>query len=91
MIRKHRIAGSRVRKRSINMGGRMTSVTLEEEFWQALKGIAFVRQLPINLLVADIDEHRRYANLSSAIRLFVLDFFQNETDELATWRKARTR
>ena len=87
MKRNRRLEGPRVRKRSISIGGHKTSISLENEFWQALGEIALVRDLSISKLVATIDEQRQYDNLCSAIRLFVLDFFQNATDELATWRK----
>ena len=87
MKRNRRLEGPRVRKRSISIGGHKTSISLEDEFWQALGEIALVRDLSISKLVATIDEQRQYDNLCSAIWLFVLDFFQNATDELATWRK----
>jgi predicted DNA-binding ribbon-helix-helix protein/DNA-binding XRE family transcriptional regulator len=67
--------------------GRSTSICLEDEFWQALKEIALVRELPLRQLVAVIDGQREHFNLSSSLRLFVLKFFQDETEELATWRK----
>jgi predicted DNA-binding ribbon-helix-helix protein len=87
MIRKRRFAESLVRKRSIKINGRSTSICLEDEYWQALKEIALVRELPVRQLVADIDDQREHFNLSSSLRLFVLKFFQDETEELATWRK----
>jgi len=60
-----------LRKRSIVIAGHATSVSLEEEFWAALKDIADRRQCSINRLVAEIDG-RREGNLSSALRVFVL-------------------
>jgi predicted DNA-binding ribbon-helix-helix protein len=91
MIRKRRFVESLVRKRSIKIGGRSTSVALEEKFWQALKEIALVRELPLNQLVTDIDGQREQVNLSSSLRLFVLRFYQDEKEELATWRKQQSK
>jgi predicted DNA-binding ribbon-helix-helix protein len=80
MIRRRRFAESLVRKRSIKISGRTTSVALEEKFWQALKEIALVRKLPLRQLVADIDEQREHGNLSSAIRLYILDHYRRLAD-----------
>jgi predicted DNA-binding ribbon-helix-helix protein len=67
-----------VAKRSIYFGGRVTSVTLEDAFWQGLKEIARRRQVKLPDLIRVIDSRRGHANLSSAIRLFVLDFYRNQ-------------
>jgi predicted DNA-binding ribbon-helix-helix protein len=67
---------SAIVKRSIVIAGHKTSVSLEEEFWKALKEIAGNRQINLSDLVASIDSERRHANLSSAIRLFVLDYYR---------------
>jgi predicted DNA-binding ribbon-helix-helix protein len=67
---------SAVIKRSIVIAGHRTSVSLEDAFWTALKDIAAARGTTLSELVADIDALRRHGNLSSAIRLFVLDYFQ---------------
>jgi NAD(P)-dependent dehydrogenase (short-subunit alcohol dehydrogenase family) len=45
-------------------------------FWCGLKEIAFARKIKLGILVSEIDSARQHANLSSAIRLFVLDFYQ---------------
>lgn len=58
-------------KRSISVAGHRTSVSLEAEFWDALKLIAEKRGCPISKLVAEID-HNRAGNLSSALRVFVV-------------------
>jgi predicted DNA-binding ribbon-helix-helix protein len=63
---------------------------LEDEFWQALKEIALVRELPLRQLVAVIDGQREHFNLSSSLRLFVLRFYRDETEVLATWRKQQS-
>jgi predicted DNA-binding ribbon-helix-helix protein len=63
---------SRVSKRSIVIVGHKTSVSLEDEFWNSLKEIAGERGMTLMELAAAIDGDRQHANLSSAIRLFVL-------------------
>ncbi len=70
---------SPVVKRSIVIAGHKTSVSLEDAFWQGLKDIAIARELALSDLVALIDAERRHGNLSSAIRLFVLDYYQGRT------------
>ena len=67
---------SPVVKRSIVIAGHKTSVSLEDAFWTALKEIAGSRDLTMSELVASIDHDRRHGNLSSAIRLFVLDYYR---------------
>jgi predicted DNA-binding ribbon-helix-helix protein len=67
---------SPVVKRSIVIAGHKTSVSLEDAFWQGLKQIAGERNLTLSDLVATIDTERRQGNLSSAIRLFVLDYYR---------------
>lgn len=63
-------------KRSIVVAGHKTSVSLEDAFWHALKDIARERRQSLRSLVADIDSNRRGGNLSSAVRLFVLDHYR---------------
>jgi predicted DNA-binding ribbon-helix-helix protein len=67
---------SPVVKRSIVIAGHKTSVSLEDAFWKGLKDIANGRELTLSDVVASIDTNRRHGNLSSAIRLFVLDHFR---------------
>jgi predicted DNA-binding ribbon-helix-helix protein len=67
---------SPVVKRSIVIAGHKTSVSLEDEFWKGLKEIAVGRDMTLSDLVAAIDTERHHGNLSSAIRLFVLDFYR---------------
>jgi predicted DNA-binding ribbon-helix-helix protein len=67
---------SKVVKRSIVIAGHKTSVSLEEAFWRGLKEIAVDRQVTVSDLVGVIDTERQHGNLSSAIRLFVLDHYQ---------------
>ena len=68
---------SPVVKRSIVIAGHKTSVSLEDAFWRGLKDIASSRNLTLSDLVATIDGGRRQGNLSSAIRLFVLDHYRS--------------
>lgn len=70
---------SPVIKRSIVIAGHKTSVSLEDAFWQGLKEIADDRSMTLSDLVSTIDTDRRHGNLSSAIRLFVLDHYRNNT------------
>jgi predicted DNA-binding ribbon-helix-helix protein len=63
---------SQVIKRSIAIGGRETSVSLEDPFWDRLKAMAAARGLRLCDLVAEIDNARERRNLSSALRLYVL-------------------
>ncbi len=65
-------------KRSVMIAGHATSVTLEAAFWDELKTIAEARAISLNQLVAEIDAGRD-GNLSSAIRLFVLDELKRRT------------
>ena len=67
---------SGIRKRNVVLSGRKTSVSVEDEFWRGLKEIAFARNTKLGVLVSEIDSTRQHANLSSAIRLFVLNFYQ---------------
>ena len=63
---------ARVRKRSVRIAGHRTSVSLEDAFWRELAELARQRGLSVNALIAAIDAERR-GNLSSAIRVFVLN------------------
>ena len=65
-------------KRSIVIGGHKTSVSLEDPFWVALKEIASNRSMTLSHLVTEIDVGRRHGNLSCALRLFVLGFYQEQ-------------
>ena len=69
------IMKSLVVKRSIVAAGHKTSVSLEDAFWDGLKEIARRRNITLSELVSTIDSERRHGNLSSSIRLFVLDFY----------------
>ena len=64
---------TRVIKHSIVITGHRTSISLEDAFWNALKEIAKDENLSLEGLVAQIDAARGSANLSSALRVFVLN------------------
>ena len=70
---------SPVVKRSIVIAGHKTSVSLEDAFWKGLKEISTGREMTLSEMVAAIDTDRRHGNLSSAIRLFVLDHYRAQT------------
>ena len=75
---------SPVVKRSIVIAGHKTSVSLEDAFWKGLKEIAAERSVTLSELVASIDADRQHGNLSSGIRLFVLDHYRSQiSDDLA--------
>ena len=65
-------------KRSIVIAGHKTSVSLEDAFWNSLKDIGRSKDLTLSELVSDIDIKRVNGNLSSAIRLFVLDHYRGD-------------
>lgn len=67
---------SPVVKRSIVVAGHKTSVSLEEAFWTSMKEISATRSMTLSDLVSEIDKGRKQGNLSSAIRLYVLDYFR---------------
>ena len=75
---------SPVVKRSIVIAGHKTSVSLEDAFWRGLKELAGDRDMTLSDLVALIDTDRRHGNLSSAIRLFVLDHYRAQIGSGAT-------
>jgi predicted DNA-binding ribbon-helix-helix protein len=72
---------SPVVKRSIVIAGHKTSVSLEDAFWKGLKEIAGGRGMTLSELVAAIDSERSHGNLSSAIRLFVLDHYRSQIQD----------
>jgi len=71
---------STVVKRSIVFAGHKTSVSLEGPFWQGLREIAISRNMTLSEVVASIDTDRHEGNLSSAIRLFVLDYYRSPNE-----------
>jgi len=67
---------SAVIKRSVMINGRKTSVSLENEFWDALRQVAKQSNVPVAKLLAEIERSRTTINLSSAIRIFLLNIFR---------------
>ena len=72
---------SLVVKRSILLAGHKTSVSLEDEFWTTLKEIAGDRHVTLSELVSGIDKQRQHSNLSSTLRLFVLEHYRSKAAE----------
>jgi len=76
---------ARPKKHSLTLKGHRTSVSLEDDFWQAFRDIAAGRGQPINELAAEIDAARGLdAGLASAIRLFVLRYYMDAQDQSFT-------
>ena len=67
---------ARLRKRSVRIAGHLTSVSMEEVFWNALREIASKREISVNALVTEIDRTRD-GNLSSALRVYVFENTRN--------------
>jgi predicted DNA-binding ribbon-helix-helix protein len=65
-------------KHSVAINGQKTSISLEEEFWRALKDIAQERGESLPRLLNSINFNRKPANLSSAIRVFVLRHYMDQ-------------
>jgi predicted DNA-binding ribbon-helix-helix protein len=69
-------------KRSLTLHGHRTSVSLEEPFWAAFRDMAREKNMPINVLAAEIDELRGVeSGLASAIRVYVLDYYQTKAQD----------
>jgi predicted DNA-binding ribbon-helix-helix protein len=67
---------SLVHKRSVALGHHKTSVSLEQDFWDGLKEISRLQGKRVSVLIAEIERTRDRGNLSSALRLFVLDYYR---------------
>jgi predicted DNA-binding ribbon-helix-helix protein len=78
---KERVMRSSPVKRSIVINGQKSSISLEEPFWSTLKDIAHERRVTLSHLVASIDTNRQ-SNLSSSIRLFVLEYYKDRVAQL---------
>jgi len=77
---------STVVKRTVVIAGHKTSVSLEDAFWKSLREIARDRGITLSNLVTSIDVERQQGNLSSCLRLFVLDFYRYQLLEAITAR-----
>ena len=71
---------SAIIKRSLVIAGHRTSISLEEPFWRLLKALASRESLSVAALVARIDSGRASTNLSSAIRVHLLEWVMAEGD-----------
>ncbi|MEC8476578.1 MAG: ribbon-helix-helix domain-containing protein [Pseudomonadota bacterium] len=69
------------RKRSITIAGHATSISLEAPFWDAIRDIAAQQDMSAQDLIAEIDNSRRTASLSSAIRVYILSWYQDKANE----------
>jgi predicted DNA-binding ribbon-helix-helix protein len=69
---------STVVKRSVVINHHKTSVSLEDAFWKGIKTIAAARSMTLSDLVATVNDDRRHGNLSSALRLFVLEHYRGQ-------------
>ena len=69
---------SLILKRSVVLRGHKTSISVEDAFWSSIKEIAGSGQMSVSDLLSAIDSERHHGNLSSAIRLFVLDFYREQ-------------
>lgn len=69
------------RKRSLTVKGHRTSISLEDAFWGALRKIAIKQSKSVSELVELIDTDRGEAGLSSAIRLYILGYYQDKFDD----------
>ena len=65
---------SAIVKRSIILGGHKTSISLENEFWLCLREIADQKDIKLSTLLQQVDNERTQANLSSAIRVYILNY-----------------
>jgi|SRR6516165_3207899 len=79
MIRWGRNDQGTMTKRTIYIAGQKTTVSVEDAFWKGFKAIASERDATVSELVASIKADRQHTNLSSAIRLFVLDHYRSRT------------
>jgi predicted DNA-binding ribbon-helix-helix protein len=74
------MGSSTILKRSITVSGHKTSVSLEDQFWKSLREIAEDRTKTVSGLIDDINAERKFANLSSAIRMYILRHYSDQLD-----------
>jgi predicted DNA-binding ribbon-helix-helix protein len=67
-------------KRSVRIGRHKTSISLEGAFWQSFKEIAALKEMSVDQLASIIDKDRKHANLSSVIRLYVVDYYRRVSE-----------
>ena len=66
-------------KRTVKIDGHITSVFLEEEFWMELKKISELQNISSDQLISKIDQNKSTSNLSSAIRLYILNHIKKSS------------
>lgn len=86
------MTGTAVHKRSVRIAGHPTSISLEDAFWDALREQADSRRIKLSELVEEIDASRESQNLSSAIRVFLLETYRaarkDRRDDIRTAKAA---
>jgi predicted DNA-binding ribbon-helix-helix protein len=82
---------SLVIKRSIVLHGRKSSITLEDAFWECLRKIADERKVTPSRLVSGIEAGRKTGNLSSVLRVFILEHYKDQLDRQARISKESRR
>ena len=70
-----------IKSHSISIAGHKTSISLEDDFWNSLREIAGEHREALSDLISRIDAERNGENLSSAIRLFVICYYQDQLDQ----------
>ena len=65
-------------KHTVKVNGHDTSVFIEEEFWLELKHISKLKKKSISVVISDVDKNKKTQNLSSAIRLYILNHLKNK-------------
>ena len=80
---------SLILKRSVVLRGHKTSISVEDAFWSSVKEIAASGQMTVSELISAIDSERHHGNLSSSIRLFVLNFYREQLLERLDIRDKR--
>ena len=80
-----------MRKRSVELNGRKTGVSLEDGFWHALREIAAAQNISAQDFILKIDKERTHANLSSEIRLRILSHYRERCDAKSLGKKPARR
>ena len=65
-------------KHTVKVNGHNTSVFIENEFWDELKKICLIRIVTTDELISEIDKEKKTTNLSSAIRLYILNHLRDD-------------
>jgi predicted DNA-binding ribbon-helix-helix protein len=71
---------TKIGKRSVNIDGQPTSVSLEDGFWNALREIAAAQNTTAQQLVLKINSERTHGNLSSVVRQYILSYYREQRD-----------